>query len=122
MTNPIQGGPRPLEFARELAQNTRSEGTTRPASEGLSLPSVSAPDAAERSGSTFGDLLTEFAQDVNTAQNTAETASTDFAEGRSDDIHGTMIKLQEADVKLRLLGNVRNRALEAYREIMRMGS
>ena len=119
MTNPIQGGPRPLEFARELAQNTRSEGASQPASEGLSLPSVSAP---EQSGSTFGDLLSEFAQDVNSAQVTAETASNDFAEGRSDDIHGTMIKLQEADVKLRLLGNVRNRALEAYREIMRMGS
>ncbi|MFT5353251.1 MAG: flagellar hook-basal body complex protein FliE [Polyangiales bacterium] len=118
MTNPIQGGPRPLELARELAQNTRSE-VARPSSEGLSLPSVQAP---EETGSTFGDLLAEFAQDVNSAQNTAETASTDFAEGRSDDIHGTMIKIQEADVKLRLLGNVRNRALEAYREIMRMGS
>ena len=119
MTNPIQGGPRPLEFARELAQNTRSEGATRPASEGLALPSVSAP---EPSGGTFGELLSEFAQDVNASQNTAETAATDFAEGRSDDIHGTMIKLQEADVKLRLLGNVRNRALAAYNEIMRMGS
>lgn len=118
MTNPIQGGPRPLELARELAQNVRSD-AARPSSEGLSLPSVQAPEA---SGSTFGDLLAEFAQDVNTAQNTAETASQDFADGRSDDIHGTMIKLQEADVKLRLLGNVRNRALEAYREIMRMGS
>jgi flagellar hook-basal body complex protein FliE len=117
MTNPIQGGPRPLELARELAQTTRSE--VAPSSEGLSLPSVQAPEEA---GSTFGDLLAEFAQDVNSAQNTAETASTDFAEGRSDDIHGTMIKIQEADVKLRLLGNVRNRALEAYREIMRMGS
>lgn len=117
MTNPIQGGPRPLEFARELAQNTRS--VARPASEGLALPSVSAP---EPSSSTFGELLSEFAQDVNSSQVTAETASNDFAEGRSDDIHGTMIKLQEADVKLRLLGNVRNRALEAYREIMRMGS
>ena len=119
MTNPIQGGPRPLELARELAQTARSEGASRPSSEGLSLPAVSSP---EPSGSSFGELLSEFAQDVNSAQGAAETASNDFAEGRSDDIHGTMIKLQEADVKLRLLGNVRNRALEAYREIMRMGS
>ena len=119
MTNPIQGGPRPLQFARELAQTTRGESVARPSNDGLSLPSVGAP---EQTGGSFGELLSEFAQDVNTAQHTAETASSDFAEGRSDDIHGTMIKLQEADVKLRLLGNVRNRALEAYREIMRMGS
>lgn len=118
MSNPIQGGPRPLELARELAQSPRP-GVARPSSEGLSVPAVG---AAEQSGSSFGELLTEFAQDVNSAQGAAETASNDFAEGRSDDIHGTMIKLQEADVKLRLLGNVRNRALEAYREIMRMGS
>ena len=51
---------------------------------------------------------------------TAEAKAADFADGRSNDIHGTMIAMQAADVRMRLLGNVRNRALEAYREIMKM--
>jgi flagellar hook-basal body complex protein FliE len=42
--------------------------------------------------------------------------------GDHQDVHGTMIAMQEADVSLRLMTSVRNRAIEAYREIMRMGS
>ena len=40
--------------------------------------------------------------------------------GASGDIHGTMIALAKADMSFRLLLQVRNRALEAYQEIMRM--
>ncbi|MEM7605038.1 MAG: flagellar hook-basal body complex protein FliE [Myxococcota bacterium] len=79
-------------------------------------------EAAESPSANFAETLSDFVSDVNASQESAESASADFADGRSDDIHGTMIKLQEADIKLRLLGNVRNRALEAYREIMRMGA
>lgn len=76
--------------------------------------------AAEGSDSSFGEALRGFVGEVNGAVANAEAKSTAFAEGRSNDIHGTMISLQEADVKVRLLGNVRNRAIEAYREVMRM--
>lgn len=77
----------------------------------------------ERSeGSSFGDALAEFVNQVDEVQRAAEQQSVDFAEGRTDDIHGTMIALQRADISLRLLGSVRNRALEAYREVMRMGA
>ena len=33
-----------------------------------------------------------------------------------------MIAMQKADISFRLFASVRNRALEAYREIMRMGA
>jgi flagellar hook-basal body complex protein FliE len=33
-----------------------------------------------------------------------------------------MIVMQEADISLRLAANVRNRVIEAYREVMRMGA
>ena len=39
-----------------------------------------------------------------------------------NDIHGTMIAVEQADISLRLLANVRNRAVDLYREVMRMGS
>lgn len=38
----------------------------------------------------------------------------------AEHIHETMIKLEEADLSLRLLAKVRTKALDAYQEIMRM--
>jgi flagellar hook-basal body complex protein FliE len=42
--------------------------------------------------------------------------------GTHDDVHGTLIAMQEADISLRFAANVRNRVIEAYREVMRMGA
>jgi len=36
------------------------------------------------------------------------------------DIHETMINLQKTDISMRLLLTIRNKAVEAYREIMHM--
>jgi flagellar hook-basal body complex protein FliE len=33
-----------------------------------------------------------------------------------------MIDVEQADISLRMLANVRNRAMDIYREVMRMGS
>ena len=43
-----------------------------------------------------------------------------MATGRSHNIHETMIALDKADVSFRMLTKVRNKAVEAYQEIMRM--
>jgi flagellar hook-basal body complex protein FliE len=72
-------------------------------------------------GPGFGERLADAVRATDLEQQRAEAATTALAEGRSDDLHGTMIALQRADVSLRLAANVRNRAIEAYREVMRMG-
>ena len=33
-----------------------------------------------------------------------------------------MIQMQQADIQLRLAANIRNRVIEAYREVLRMGA
>jgi len=71
---------------------------------------------------SFSERLREFAEGVQDSQATAEQAMHDFAEGRNDDIHGTMIQMQEADIRFRLATNIRNRVIEAYREVLRMGA
>ena len=38
----------------------------------------------------------------------------------AENIHESMIKLEEADLSLRLVMKVRNKALDAYQEVMRM--
>jgi len=77
------------------------------------------PGAPER---PFAEQVKDFVSDVNNVQNKADAKTADFASGKSNDIHGTMIAVQQADIALRMVGNVRNRVIEIYREVMRMGS
>lgn len=90
--------------------------------EGAAQVPSPAPSGEALGGPSFGERLGELVGEVDAMQKAAEQAATDFAEGRSHDIHGTLVTLGKADVAFRLLGAVRNRALEAYREIMRMGA
>lgn len=41
--------------------------------------------------------------------------------GESDDVHNLMINTQKAELSLDLVIQLRNKALDAYNEIMRMG-
>jgi flagellar hook-basal body complex protein FliE len=85
-------------------------------------PTGISPVGGEGAGSDFSATLREALNEANANQARAETASHDYATGKQNDLHGTMITMTEADISLRLVANVRNRVIEAYREVMRMGS
>jgi len=68
----------------------------------------------------FGEALKNSIAEVNQAQVSADRAAEQIAAGETKDLHGAMIKLEEADISLRLMVQVRNKAVEAYQEIMRM--
>lgn len=72
--------------------------------------------------SAFAEQLEGMVSRVNDAQQAADTKIEDVANGEDNDLHGTMIAMEQASVQLRLLTTVRDRALEAYREVMRMGA
>jgi len=57
---------------------------------------------------------------VNQHQHQADTAIKELVAGRSKNIHETMLTIERADTSLKLMMQVRNKILEAYREIMRM--
>jgi flagellar hook-basal body complex protein FliE len=69
---------------------------------------------------SFGNLLKNMVNDVKDTQQTSNNAMEELVAGRSKDIHGAMIAMEKADVSLRLLMQVRNKVIEAYREVMRM--
>jgi flagellar hook-basal body complex protein FliE len=73
-------------------------------------------------GPTFADQLSNFVSGIDQVQKSAKAQSEDFAVGKTNDIHNTMIDVEQADISLRLLANVRNRVVDLYREVMRMGS
>jgi flagellar hook-basal body complex protein FliE len=73
-------------------------------------------------GPSFADHLAGFVSGIDQTQKTAEYKAEEFAVGHHNDIHGTMIAVEQADISLHLLANVRNRVVDLYREVMRMGS
>ena len=73
--------------------------------------------ATQKSFSTF---LEAQLNDVNRAQKEGDEAVADMVTGRSHNLHEMMIALDRADVSFRMMTKVRNKAVEAYQEIMRM--
>lgn len=69
---------------------------------------------------SFADELSARIQQVNDLQNQSDLAMEEGAVNGATKIHETMIKIHEADISLRLLSSARNKALDAYHEIMRM--
>ena len=67
----------------------------------------------------FSEYVKQAFKNVNDMEANANHAVEEMTTGQTG-IHETMIALQKADISLRLLLQVRNKALEAYREIMRM--
>ena len=79
---------------------------------------VSKADAA--GGALFEDLLKNVVGSANDSINKAEAVGKEFAAGTRDDIHGTMLALSQADIELRLVGNIRNNVVDAFYELWRM--
>jgi len=69
---------------------------------------------------SFGDELKNSLEQVVSLQSEAADAASKATQGGAEHIHETMIKMEEADLSLRLLAKVRTKALDAYQEIMRM--
>jgi flagellar hook-basal body complex protein FliE len=76
--------------------------------------------SAPTGGKTFSDILRDSVDKVNTYQGQADTAMKELIAGRSKNIHETMLTVERADTSLKLMMQVRNKILDAYREIMRM--
>src|SRR5215468_1121356 len=77
-----------------------------------------APAPADAGG--FDSLVKDAVVKANDQIQRAEHAGSEFAAGRVDDIHGTMLELGKADIELRFAGNVRNKVIDAFYELWRM--
>jgi len=70
-------------------------------------------------GKTFSETLRRAVSEVNQDQEDANLAVHQVL-NREIGIHEGMMRIQEADLSLRLLLQVRTKVMDAYREIMRM--
>lgn len=68
----------------------------------------------------FGKVIKGAINKVNELERDSNRSIMELLNGKKD-IHETMINLQKTDISMRLLLTIRNKAVEAYREIMHMG-
>jgi flagellar hook-basal body complex protein FliE len=77
-------------------------------------------DSVAGSSGSFAQVLRDSFDQVNTHQVQADRAMQELVTGRTKNIHETMLSVERADMSLKILMQVRNKILDAYREVMRM--
>jgi flagellar hook-basal body complex protein FliE len=68
----------------------------------------------------FGEMLSRTIDEVNRKQNEGDLASDTLQIGEAKHLHESMIALEQADISLRMLVQMRNKVQQAYEEIMRL--
>jgi flagellar hook-basal body complex protein FliE len=90
-----------------------------------SLPPLRGIDPSQKSASSentqsatqsFGDMLSS----LNQSQMNADGLMQQLSQGENVDLHTVMIGLEENNVNFNVAMGIRDRLVEAYREIMRM--
>jgi flagellar hook-basal body complex protein FliE len=76
--------------------------------------------AQQNPGGGFEKLMEEMVGKVSDLQGQADRSIQQLATGQSQGLHEVMLAVEKASVSFQLLTQVRNKAVEAYQEIMRM--
>ncbi|HZH58146.1 MAG TPA: flagellar hook-basal body complex protein FliE [Metabacillus sp.] len=69
---------------------------------------------------SFGETLKKAIDDVNKAQIESDKMTEALATGKNVELHDVMITAQKSSITLLTAVEVRNKAIEAYQEMMRM--
>ena len=85
----------------------------------FSLPGVQ-EERKKREGSAFLELFENFLKEINSQQLSAREVEKALSEGKVKNVEEALFVIEKADLSLRLLTEIRNKALESYQEIMRM--
>ena len=69
---------------------------------------------------TFGKLIGELVHEVDAKDKTSASELKKVMTGEVDNLHQSMVAMQEASVAFSLMVEVRNKLMESYQQIMRM--
>jgi flagellar hook-basal body complex protein FliE len=99
-------------------------GSNATVSPGAVLPSLAqlkpAQSASGAGAAPFSELLTGAIGDVDVLQDQARVAVEGLMTGSGVDVHQAMIDTQKADMAFELALSVRNKAVQAYQQVMQM--
>ncbi len=111
----------PIDGLSSAALAAAVRGETRPTTRiggELTIGEPRVGEAAPDGG--FGKVLEAAIVSANAKERQAVEGARALADGRSDDLHGTMITMKEAEVSMKLVGNVRDKLLDAFHELWRI--
>jgi len=77
-------------------------------------------DSKKAQGPSFGDTLKGLVGDVDNLQKTAEESTRRMLTGQIEDVHQVMVAMEEAQTSFQLMMEIRNKIVDAYKEVMRM--
>jgi len=86
----------------------------------LGLSTYQALEVNKAKPRDFLEVLLDKVKEVDAKEKEAERAILDLISGKEVDPVELSMKVSQADVSMKLLLRLRNKALEAYQEIMRM--
>jgi flagellar hook-basal body complex protein FliE len=76
-------------------------------------------EQSQSGGANFADTLKSAIDDVNEMQQESEKAIADLATGQVKDLHQAALAIGKAETSMKLMLEIRNKALNAYKEIGR---
>ena len=85
------------------------------------LGGLAKAETALGGGEGFADVLKTAIRDVNQLQQDSDQKIGSLLKGESQDLHGTVLAVQQADTSFKMMMQVRNKIVEAYKEISRTG-
>ncbi|MBP8962887.1 MAG: flagellar hook-basal body complex protein FliE, partial [Opitutaceae bacterium] len=80
--------------------------------------SIAGNDATQAGG--FSSLFDQLVDTVDTKQSEASQLTRQVLLGQTDQLHQSVIAMQEASVAFSMMVEVRNKLVESYQELMRM--
>jgi flagellar hook-basal body complex protein FliE len=92
---------------------------TRPRVADATSDVIDAPTVAHATPDSvsFSDVLGDLVSSANRADAAASQKVEALANGLSDDLHGTMIAVKEADISVKLVASIRNKLLDAFNDL-----
>lgn len=86
-----------------------------------SLEKFQAMDAQAAGGhESFAQMLDRQVSGVNDLLSIADKKTTEMAMGKTENLHDAMISVEKAESAFKFMVQLRNKAIEAYNEIIRM--
>ena len=83
------------------------------------LDNVSTKKNVTSNGGDFSKVLEKSLSEVNNLQKDSQKAMSDMATGEVKDLHQAAIAIDKAELSMKMMLEIRNKALNAYKEISR---
>lgn len=77
-------------------------------------------DRSKTTSTSFADTLMDAVKDTNKKAQESARLGVELAEGKTANIHETMVTMQKADISVRLLISVTNKLIDGYKQLTQL--